>query len=102
MRGCCSNGFGEVPIVGAARVQVIYQAVDNRPIAQPAAFEDVKRRGIIEIGERLPSPWDVVEKFQYRCAFGTNLADVGSEDFPSIVVNLLNFRIVDLQKWNIA
>ena len=91
-----------MPIVGSPGVQVIDEIVDDRRIAQPAAFEYMKGCGIIEIGERLPCPGHIVEKFQNRCALRTDLADVGPEDLPSIVVDLLDFLIIDLEERDIS
>ena len=91
-----------MPVVRSASVEVINQAVDDLGVAQPAALQNVKGRGVIQVGIRLARPRNVIKEFENVIALRADLPDVGPEELPAIVVDLLYLGIVDFEEWDVA
>ena len=96
------NRLREVPVVCAARVEVIDQVVDHRRVPHPAPLGQVKRCRIVQIGVRLPRPGHILQKLQHCRPLRPDLADVRAKQLPPVVVDLLNLSVVDLNKGNPA
>ena len=88
--------------VGSALDYEVLRVVDDRGIAQPAAFHKVKRSGVVEVSERFTRPGDIIEKLEDRGALRADFADMRTKKFPAIVIDLLDLRIVNFQKRDVA
>ena len=76
--GCGGDGFGEVPVIPPACVEMVDEGRDVCRIAQPAAFHNVKRGRVVEVGVRMARPGNVVEELGFVRALRTYLANMGT------------------------
>jgi hypothetical protein len=100
--GRVGDGLGEVAVVAAAFVHEVDIVAGIAPVAQPAALLDVEAGGVVQAGIGLALPADVVEELGGDVAARAQVALVGAEHAPAVVVDLVQLLVRGFEQRDIA
>jgi hypothetical protein len=90
--GGISNVFAKMPVV-ATMIHEVDVLVDIAAILEPASFVDVETGGIVQALVGFERPTHVIQKFGNDVPPVTDVFEVRLVELPTIVVNLLDFRV---------
>jgi hypothetical protein len=100
--GRVGDGLGEVAVVAAALVHEVDIVAGIAAVAQPAALLDVEAGGVVQAGIGLALPADVVEELGGDVAARAQVALVGAEHAPAVVVDLVQLLVRGFEQRDIA
>jgi hypothetical protein len=100
--GGVGDRFAEVAVVAPLAIHEVDIVARVAPVAQPAALLDVEACGVVEAGIGLALPADVVKELGGDVAARAQVALVGAEHAPAVIVDLVQLLVRGFEQRDVA